>query len=66
VSDSTVRTTSSAPGGIQIDTYAAGAAPVGERPYARLGWDRVGEIPLFAGAVDGTLTSTTPFTKRLI
>lgn len=36
-----------------------------ERLYARLGWERVGEIPLFAGAADGTLISTTIFTKRL-
>ena len=36
-----------------------------ERLYARLGWERVGEIPLFAAAADGTLVSTTVFTKRL-
>ncbi|GAA2738828.1 GNAT family N-acetyltransferase [Pedococcus aerophilus] len=36
-----------------------------ERLYARAGWERVGEIPLFAGAADGTLISTTVFTKRL-
>lgn len=45
-----------------LDTETGGDA---ERLYARLGWQRVGEIPDYALDPDGRLVTTTVFYKRL-
>jgi acetyltransferase len=36
-----------------------------ERVYQRLGWQRVGEVPDFCLSADGTMSSTTYYTKGL-
>jgi GNAT superfamily N-acetyltransferase len=36
-----------------------------ERVYQRLGWQRVGEVPEFCLSADGTMSSTTYYTKGL-
>lgn len=45
-----------------LDTVTGGDA---ERLYARLGWQRVGDIPDFALMPDGALCSTTVYYRRL-
>ena len=44
-----------------LDTVTGEA---GERLYARMGWNRLGEIPDYALMPDGALCSTTVFWKR--
>jgi len=45
-----------------LDTVTGGDA---ERLYARLGWQRVGEVPDYALMPDGALCATTFFYRRL-
>ena len=45
-----------------LDTVTGGD---GERLYARLGWQRVGDIPDYALMPDGALCSTTVFYRRV-